>query len=173
MNTIRTFASIVLISILGLIYSPQASGHVEIINAFPEQYGNTNPIPSEVWIEFSGNLQTLDGEAVNSIEVIDSTGLAVNYEDPIIAGGKITTKISGQSAAGVFTVKYRVVGEDGHVIEGEYTFNASPDYAEGQSPMPISSAPEESSIPAGGILLGALLIIFFGGIYMRAKKRST
>ena len=171
MNTIRTFASIVLISILGLIYSPQASGHVEIINAFPEQYGNTNPIPSEVWIEFSGNLQTLDGEAVNSIEVIDSTGLAVNYEDPIIAGGKITTKISGQSAAGVFTVKYRVVGEDGHVIEGEYTFNASPDYAEGQSPMPISALPEKSSPPTSALLLGGLLALFLMGILVKVKSR--
>lgn len=171
MNTIRTFASIVLISILGLIYSPQASGHVEIINAFPEQYGNTNPIPSEVWIEFSGNLQTLDGEAVNSIEVMDSTGLAVNYEDPIIAGGKITTKISGQSAAGVFTVKYRVVGEDGHVIEGEYTFNASPDYAEGQSPMPISALPEQSSPPTSALLLGGLLALFLMGILVKVKSR--
>jgi hypothetical protein len=81
--------------------------------------------------------------------------------------------VSGQSAAGVFTVKYRVVGDDGHVIEGDYTFNASPDYSTDQSPMPISATAEESSIPAGGILLAALLIFFFGGIYMRAKKRRN
>jgi hypothetical protein len=115
----------------------------------------------------------LDGEAVNSLEVVDSTGIAVNYEDPIISGGRITTKVSGQSAAGVFTVKYRVVGDDGHVIEGDYTFNASPDYAAEQSPMPISSASEESSIPVGGILLGALLLAFFGGIFLRAKNRRN
>jgi methionine-rich copper-binding protein CopC len=169
----RKFISVLFITFLAFASTPQASAHVEIVSSFPEQFSNVNPIPTQVWIEFSGDLQTLDGQAVNSLEVIDSTGIAVNYEDAIISGGRITTKISGQSAPGAFTVKYRVVGDDGHVIEGEYTFNASPDYAAGQSPMPISSAPEESSIPAGGILLGALLIIFFGGIYMRAKKRST
>ena len=169
----RKFITVLFIAFLAFASTPQASAHVEIVSSFPEQFSNVNPIPTQVWIEFSGNLQTLDGQAVNSLEVIDSTGIAVNYEDAIISGGRITTKISGQSAPGAFTVKYRVVGDDGHVIEGEYTFNASPDYAAGQSPMPISSAPEESSIPAGGILLGALLIIFFGGIYMRAKKRST
>jgi methionine-rich copper-binding protein CopC len=149
---------------------PIASAHVEIVSAFPEQYANVNPIPTQVWIQFSGDLQTLDGEAVNSLEVIDSTGIAVNYEDPIIEGAKIMTKISGQSAPGVFTVKYRVVGDDGHVIEGEYTFNASPDYAE-VMPISTTSMPEESSIPAGGILLAVLIAIFVGGIFMRAKNR--
>ncbi|MEO0016501.1 MAG: hypothetical protein RL589_982 [Actinomycetota bacterium] len=169
----RKFIRVLFIAFLAIATTPQASAHVEIVNSYPEQYSNVNPIPTQVWIEFSGNLQTLDGQAVNSLEVIDSTGIAVNYDDAVISGGRITTKISGQSAPGAFTVKYRVVGDDGHVIEGDYTFNASPDYAAGQSPMPISSAPEESSIPAGGILLAALLIFFFGGIYMRAKKRST
>ncbi len=156
-----------------MVIAPSASAHVSIVDSFPQQFANVNPIPTQVWIQFSGDLQTLDGEAVNSLEVIDSTGLAVNFGDPIIEGGKISTKVSGQSAAGVFTVKYRVVGDDGHVIEGDYTFNASPDYSTDQSPMPISATAEESSIPAGGILLAALLIFFFGGIYMRAKKRRN
>ena len=167
----RKFISVLFIAVLAFAATPQASAHVEIVNSFPEQFSNVNPIPTQVWIEFSGDLQTLDGQAVNSLEVIDSTGIAVNYEDVIISGGRISTKISGQSAAGVFTVKYRVVGDDGHVIEGDYTFNASPDYAAAQSPMPISASSEGSSIPAGGILLGALILVFLGGIVMRAKNR--
>jgi methionine-rich copper-binding protein CopC len=142
------------------------------VSSFPDQFANVNPIPTEVWIEFSGDLQTLDGEAVNSLEVVDSTGIAVNFEDPIISGGRITTKVSGQSAPGVFTVKYRVVGDDGHVIEGDYTFNASPDYATEQSPMPISSTSGESSIPVGGILIAPLVLTFLAGIYLRAKNRK-
>ena len=163
---------LVSLCLVGLTFfsSPIASAHVEIVSAFPEQYANVNPIPTQVWIQFSGDLQTLDGEAINSLEVIDSTGIAVNYEDPIIEGAKIMTKISGQSAPGVFTVKYRVVGDDGHVIEGEYTFNASPDYAE-VMPISTTSMPEESSIPVGGILLAVLIAIFVGGIFMRAKNR--
>jgi len=142
------------------------------VSSFPDQFANVNPIPTEVWIEFSGDLQTLDGEAVNSLEVVDSTGIAVNFEDPIISGGRITTKVSGQSAPGVFTVKYRVVGDDGHVIEGDHTFNASPDYAAERSPMPISSTSGESSIPVGGILIGALVLTFLAGIFVRAKNRK-
>jgi methionine-rich copper-binding protein CopC len=169
----RKFISFLLVACLAFVSNPSASAHVEIVDSFPQQFANVNPIPTQVWIQFSGDLQSLDGEAVNTLEVIDSTGLSVNYEDAVIEGGRITTKVSGQSAAGVFTVRYRVVGDDGHVIEGEYTFNASPDYSAEQSPMPIAVADEGSSIPAGGILLAALLIFFFGGIFMRAKRRSN
>ena len=165
--------SLVLITCLSVLTIPSSLAHVTIVSSFPEQFANVNPIPTEVWIEFSGELQTLDGEAVNSLEIVDSTGIAVNYEDPIISGGRITTKVSGQSAPGVFTVKYRVVGDDGHVIEGDYTFNASPDYSAERSPMPISEAPEKSSIPAGGTLLGGLLLALIGMFFLRATKRRS
>ena len=95
-----------LVSCLAVLAIPSSSAHVTIVSSFPEQFGNVNPIPTQVWIEFSGELQTLDGQAVNTLEVIDSTGIAVNYEDPMISGARITTKVSGQSAPGVFTVKY-------------------------------------------------------------------
>lgn len=160
-----------LVSCLVVLAIPSSSAHVTIVSSFPEQFGNVNPIPTQVWIEFSGELQTLDGQAVNTLEVIDSTGIAVNYEDPIISGARITTKVSGQSAPGVFIVKYRVVGDDGHVIEGEYTFNASPDYAAEPTAMPISSTGEGSSIPTGGILLGGLVLVFLGGVVMKAINR--
>ena len=169
----RKLVSLLLIACLSIMSMPTSSAHVTIVSSFPERFANVNPIPNEVWIQFSGELQTLDGEAVNSLEVVDSTGIAVNFEDPIIEGAKISTKISGQSAPGVFTVKYRVVGDDGHVIEGDYTFNASPDYAAEQSPMPISDSPEQRSIPAGGTLLGGLLLALIGIFFLRAKNRRS
>ena len=169
----RKLVSLFLVACLSVLAIPNSSAHVTIVSSFPKQFANVNPIPTQVWIEFSGGLQTLDGEAVNFLEVVDSTGIAVNFDDPIISGGRITTKISGQSAAGVFTVKYRVVGDDGHVIEGDYTFNASPDYAAGQSPMPISESPEQRSIPAGGTLLGGLVLALIGIFFLRATKRRS
>jgi hypothetical protein len=168
----RKSVTVFVVSLLSVLAIPTSSAHVEIVDSFPERFANVNPIPTQVWIQFSGELQTLDGQALNSLEVIDSTGLSVNFEDPVIDGAKILTKVSGQSAPGVFTVKYRVVGDDGHVIEGDYTFNASPDYSAEQSPMPISSTSGQSSFPVGGILIGALILTFLGGIFMRARNRS-
>ena len=157
------------IGFITLLSMPSSSAHVEIVSSFPEKFANVNPIPTQVWIEFSGQLQTLDGEAVNSLEVIDSTGIAVNFDDPIIEGAKIMTKISGQSAPGAFTVKYRVVGDDGHVIEGDYTFNASPDYAEAV-PTTTSSDEKDSSLNVGGVVLVFFLIVFAVGYIIKERN---
>ena len=158
-----------IIGLLALLSIPSSSAHVEIVSSFPEKFANVNPIPTQVWIEFSGQLQTLDGEVVNSLEVIDSTGIAVNFDDPIIEGAKIMTKISGQSAPGAFTVKYRVVGDDGHVIEGDYTFNASPDYAEAV-PTTTSEVEKKSSLNVGGIVLALFLIVFVVGYIIKERN---
>jgi len=159
----------IFIGFIVLLTMPSSSAHVEIVSSFPERFANVNPIPTQVWIQFSGELQTLDGEAVNSLEVIDSTGIAVNFEDPVIEGAKIVTKISGQSAPGAFTVKYRVVGDDGHVIEGDYTFNASPDYAEAV-PTTTSELEEESSLNVGIVALVVFAIILVVGYFIKEKK---
>ena len=157
------------VGLLALLSIPSSSAHVEIVSSFPERFANVNPISTQVWIEFSGQLQILDGEAVNSLEVIDSTGIAVNFDDPIIEGVKIMTKISGQSAPGAFTVKYRVVGDDGHVIEGDYTFNASPDYAEAV-PTTTSEVEKKSSLNVGGIVLVFFLIVFVVGYIIKERN---
>ena len=159
----------IFIGFIVLLTMPSSSAHVEIVSSFPERFANVNPIPTQVWIQFSGELQTLDGEAVNSLEVIDSTGIAVNFEDPVIEGAKMMTKISGQSAPGAFTVKYRVVGDDGHVIEGDYTFNASPDYAEAV-PTTTSELEEESSLNVGIVALVVFAIILVVGYFIKEKK---
>jgi hypothetical protein len=114
-------------------------------------------------------LQNLDGEILNSIEVTDSTGLVVSYDDAVIEGAKIMTKISGQSAAGAFIVKYRVVGQDGHVIEGDYTFNASPDYAEAV-PVTTSVLEEKTSLNVWGIVLVIALVVVTVGFIIKGKK---
>ena len=158
-----------IVGLLALLSIPSSSAHVEIVSSFPEKFANVNPIPTHVWIEFSGKLQTLDGEAVNSLEVIDSTGIAVNFDDLIIEGAKIMTKISGQSAPGAFSVKYRVVGDDGHVIEGDYTFNASPDYAEAV-PTTTSEVEKKSSLNVGGIVLVFFLIVFVVGYIIKERN---
>ena len=165
----RTILKLAGLTLLLSLMPSHASAHVEIVSSFPEKYANVNPIPTQVWIQFSAGLQTLDGQAINTIEVIDSTGIAVSYEDPVVTGSKILTKVSGQSAPGVFQVKYRVVGDDGHVIEGDYSFNASPDYSDTPVAMPIEEI--DSSTSVGGIVLGAALLLSLIALLIKTKRQ--
>ena len=159
------------LAVLALISSPTASAHGEIVSTFPEQYTNATPIPTQVWIEFDGNLQTLDGQVINTIDVVDSTGLTVSYGDPIIEGGKISTKLSGQSAPGVFTVNYRIVSEDGHPVEGSYTFNASPNFAD-DAPVTTAAPEKSSNLSIGGIVMIVFLGVFAVGMLVKRKNEK-
>ena len=159
------------VAVLASFSTPVASAHGEIVSTFPEQYSNATPIPTEVWIEFDGDLQTLDGQAINKIDVVDSTGLTVSYGDPIIAGGKISTKLSGQSAPGVFTVNYRIVSEDGHPVEGNYTFNASPNFAD-DAPVTTAAPEKSSNLSIGGIVMIVFLGIFALGVLVKRKNEK-
>lgn len=166
----KLLLSLVIIA-LTLLSSPVALAHGEIISTSPKQYTNAAPIPTQVWIQFDGNLQTLDGQAINTIDVIDSTGLTVSFGDPVIEGGTITTKLSGQSAPGVFTVNYRIVSEDGHPVEGSYTFNASPDYS--ATPIATTSAPKvNSSLNIGGAVMIFFLAVFGIGLLLKRKNEK-
>jgi methionine-rich copper-binding protein CopC len=167
----RKLCALLSVAFLLSLSAPIALAHGEIVSTFPEQYSNATPIPTQVWIQFDGNLQTLDGQAINTIDVIDSTGLTVSYGDPIIEGGKISTKVSGQSAAGVFTVNYRIVSEDGHPVEGSYTFNASPNFAD-DAPV-TTAAPEKSSkLSIGGIVMILFLGVFAVGLLAKRKNEK-
>ena len=159
---------IVLFSVFAV--SP-ASAHGELVDSYPLQFANENSIPTEVWLQFDGDLQIIDGETINTLEVEDSTGLVVSSDDVIIDGGRISTKISSQSVAGVFTVRYRIVSQDGHPVDGEYTFNASSDYSAVQpnSDKPTQSGP---NLLVRGAALGAFLFLFLVVMALTKKKGS-
>jgi copper resistance protein C len=168
----RKFITTVFVALTLLLSPSNTFAHVEITATFPEQYSNATPIPTEVWVEFSGVLQTLDGVTLNTLEVIDRTGISVNIDDPIIDGSRISTKISDQSAPGVFVVKYRVVGQDGHIIEGDYTFNASPDYSATAAVQPVNQDTNESKPYIGLIVFAALLLMLAAGSFIYIKKSN-
>jgi methionine-rich copper-binding protein CopC len=167
----RKYLFSLLVCAIAVLSAPTSFAHGELVSSSPEQYSNASPIPTQVWIEFDGDLQTLEGQAINTIDVVDSTGITVSYGDPVIAGGRITTKLSGQSAPGVFTVKYRIVSEDGHPVEGSYTFNASPDYAEAV-PTTTSNLEKKSSLNVGGIVMIVFLAIFGIGLLVKRKNEN-
>jgi methionine-rich copper-binding protein CopC len=55
--------------------------------------------------------------------VSDSPGKRIEKSPAIISGTRATTKLKDALAPGKYVVKYRVVSEDGHVVNGSYFFS--------------------------------------------------
>jgi hypothetical protein len=108
--------------------------------------------------------------------VTDSQGQIISSLTAVVEGNKISTKLQVTDITGLISVSYRIVSEDGHPVEGEYSFTV------GETPVTISAYGEEASEEEvetaeenGGNLLvkGVGILILIGivfGIVRRIKK---
>lgn len=115
--------TLALISMLSFYLAPAATAHAQVAQTSPVRGSAVSTPPSLVWIEFDGNLLQLDEKKINALTVTDSKGRKVDILKTMIAGARITTKIKGVLKKGKYQVKYRVVSEDGHPVQGSYFFS--------------------------------------------------
>jgi methionine-rich copper-binding protein CopC len=153
-----------------------AFAHGQMVQVSPAANSNVITAPTEVSIEFDGKLQIIGNANVNSIEVTDSQGQIISSLTAVVEGNKISTKLQVTDITGLVSVRYRIVSEDGHPVEGDYSFTV------GETPVAISAYGEESAEEEvetaeenGGNLLvkGVGILILIGivfGIVRRIKK---
>ena len=99
-----------------------ASAHGGIIQATPAADSSIATAPAEVSIEFDGKLQTLGNEVVNSISVTDAQGQIISNPVSVVDGNRISNRLQLTDVTGLVLVHYRIVSEDGHPVEGDYSF---------------------------------------------------
>lgn len=111
---------------LALFGVQTAHAHAQVTSSLPTKNQNVKVLPTWVWIEFDGDLLSLDENQINRITVTNSKKMRVDIGGSVIGGARISTKIKSGLAAGKYQVKYRVVSEDGHPVEGSYFFTYKP-----------------------------------------------
>lgn len=159
-----------------ILSSPTSFAHGQIVTSYPLMDSVSSPTPSQVWIEFDGQLQQIEGEVVNTLKVTDSTGLVVSSEEAVIEGAKISTQVSDQSVGGVFTVQYRIVSEDGHPVEGSYTFEASPGFEATEMIEPTTSATasdNQTDLSIGAIVMAVFLVVFAVRYFVKMRNEKN
>lgn len=148
-----------------------AFAHGEMVQATPAVDSNVLTAPQDVSIEFDGKLQTIGNAVVNLITVTDNQGQVISSPTSVVEANKISTRLLLTDITGLVSVHYRIVSEDGHPVEGDYSFTV------GENPIMMSSQGEESvesknesSLNIGGIVLIVFLIIFAVGYIIKEKK---
>ncbi|NDF89861.1 MAG: copper resistance protein CopC, partial [Actinobacteria bacterium] len=98
-----------------------------------------------VSIEFDGKLQTIGNAVVNLITVTDNQGQVVSSPTSVVEANKISTRLQLTDITGLVSVHYRIVSEDGHPVEGDYSFTV------GENPTLTSAQDEEAAEAEAGI----------------------
>jgi copper resistance protein C len=162
---------LVLSAALFIANPTNAFAHGEMVQAFPAADSNVLTAPAVVSIEFDGKLQIIGSVNVNSIQVTDSKGQVISSPTAVVEGNKISTKLQLTDITGLVSVNYRIVSEDGHPVEGDYSFEV------GENPIMMSTqgaksveSKNDSSLNIGGIVLVIFLIIFAVGYIIKEIK---
>ena len=143
-----------------------------MVQATPAVDSNVLTAPTEVSIEFDGKLQIIGNTNVNSIEVTDNQGQVISSPTSAVEGNKISTKLQLTDITGLVSVHYRIVSEDGHPVEGDYSFTVGE--------MPVANGTvvetyEEEVLESGAKLLvngiGMLTLISIAFLVVRRIKK--
>jgi len=109
-----------------LSHTESANAHAQLTSSVPRKNQTVKMLPNLVWLEFDGDLITLDGKAVNELTVTNSKKVRVDIGGSIVGGARISTKLKPGLPSGKYMVSYRIVSEDGHPVDGSFSFTYKP-----------------------------------------------
>ena len=145
-----------------------ASAHTVLISSTPQANSVIESLPTSISITFAENLVEIGNS--NSISVIDQDGDEVSQGDISVSGPTLSKNLIPSDKIGKFTVSYRAVAADGHVVKDQFTFtiaaSAVTTSVTQADPITNSTAEPENKLSTYLILsvtaiVGGLLILVF------------
>ena len=168
----------------GLAWPMTASAHTSLITQQPVGNSVIQELPSGISLTFDESLIVIG--SANKITVLDPSGREISTGETKVLNNVVSRSVISSEVPGKYSVTYRVVSEDGHVVSATYQFtlqgtsnsqvveaDPAPTTSSSQEPMPISNEVVEEAKKlhtdhsfwgehAGHIFifLGALFLIF-------------
>ena len=125
------------------IYS--SSAHSSMIEQLPKGNSTITEMPEEVKLTFDEEL--LDLGSGNSVIVRNPDGKEVTTGATKLLSSNISRELTASTMPGKYSVSYRVVSADGHVVEGTYQFILKTK-SESKSSTPVAVPSEsETALP--------------------------
>ena len=104
-----------------------ATAHAQLVSASPARDENVNTVKgynvdslTSVILTFDERVSTV-GETV--ISVVGPDGTAVDEGDTKVDGAVVSVRLQPLTVEGNYTVTYRVVSDDGHIVNDSYSFS--------------------------------------------------
>ncbi|WP_172656719.1 copper resistance CopC family protein [Domibacillus robiginosus] len=110
-----------LLSLLFIVYlsfSSAVSAHTDVKNASPAEGETVTENIQELQLEFETTI-----ENGSTLSLLSKSGTEVSIKGVQLTGNKMTALTAEPLKNGPYTANWRIVGKDGHLIEGSYSFN--------------------------------------------------
>ena len=183
----KPFLGLLALLLMSLSQTTEAYAHSSMIEQFPKGNATISDMPLEVKLTFDEEL--LDLGSGNFVTVKDPSGKEITTGPTALLSSRISRKLTASTLPGKYSVSYRVVSADGHVVEGTYQFTLRTK-SESKSPTPIAvPSKSETALPKvittdhvnhsegfflhhrDHIILGSLALLVIG-IWAYASRRK-
>lgn len=153
----NVIAAGVAVSAVALLSVIPASGHNNLIDSTPEDGSTITTAPAEIELQFDQLVQN----EFPQVAVIDGDENHYESGEPEIVGETVTQPVS-DLPSGRITVSYRVVGADGHPVDGSISFTV--DGGTDQEPESGTAEADEEpdtdqSFSAGWVVLIVAVVV--------------
>jgi methionine-rich copper-binding protein CopC len=134
--------------LFGSAQTAPSLAHTSLISQIPVGNSTIESLPEFVELTFDESLIVI-GDA-NLLEVTSPSGKLISVGKVRIINNVVTRDIAQTLEQGKYLVDYRVVSEDGHVVEGQYSFklksntSSSPQSAPSDEPSMQSQSPMDT-----------------------------
>jgi methionine-rich copper-binding protein CopC len=117
----------VLLLAVGLVFSgtQNAVAHAELVKSFPVANSTLTKAPRYVQLEFGESITNLKSKNANSIVILNSKATKIATSKIVIKKAIARVEFVGTLKPGKYTVKYRIVSADGHVLNAQFKFTLS------------------------------------------------
>ncbi|MFX3634847.1 MAG: copper resistance protein CopC [Candidatus Pristimantibacillus sp.] len=128
-----------------------ASAHSKIDSSTPGSDETVTMSPTTIELSFNTTIEKL-----SNFKLLNETGEQVNIGKAVVDGSKMSGDVPENLANGTYTVKWTIIGDDGHTIDGNYSFivdaavpaaTASPEATEAPEAPAATVAPTEQPQP--------------------------
>jgi copper transport protein len=109
---------LLLVALLALAFPAAASAHATLLKTEPEYGTRVQQSPKVLRLEFD---QTVDA-LPNAVRVYSAEGRLLSGRTHMTTGGRVLAVPVSRLPRGGYTVRWRAVSADGHVVSGVFTF---------------------------------------------------
>ena len=116
--------SLCLALLLSLLVAPAASAHTVLIGSNPTAGATVSQLPESIVLKFANPLLTLGSSSINRVQVVDPMGMTITSPDNIVKGSILSNVLQPSMVmSGIYKVTFRVAAQDGHVLNGSFSFH--------------------------------------------------
>ncbi len=136
---------------LCLVLASPATAHTSLLESTPKRDSIIAVMPKEIILVFGEDLLTINDSTNNYFEVFDSANDKLSLSNVNVDGAKLSARVlNNQIKAGKYSILYRVVAGDGHVVKGILKFSIGQEIAKSATPSVNLIEPTPTATKSSG-----------------------